>query len=123
MKKGLRRAAGYVGTGVVGAASVMATDGVVTRIGALNGHPIARAAARLGLAGGLALIARKLGVPKFAVAGLVAGPVLVTTLDAGVSMISRPAGAPALQPPPALGPGNAGDPWPPLPRHAVAARR
>lgn len=114
--------------GASGAAAVVALDSILARIPSLNGHPLARAALRLG--GGLAAaalasraaerVASREGraVARAAADGLLAGPVLVTVLDAGVAMI----GQRRVEPPPARTVAEIGEPWAPRPAWVVGTQ-
>lgn len=114
--------------GISGAAAVVLLDSVLARVTSLNGHPLARAALRLG--GGLAaatLAARAAervpsrqgrALARAAADGLLAGPVLVTVLDAGVAMI----GQRRVEPPPARTIAELGEPWAPRPAWVVGAQ-
>lgn len=105
--------------GVSGAVAVGAIDGTVTRVDALNTSRIGRAAARLALAGIVAWAAHKAKAPEPVVGGVLVGAVLVTALDAAVSLIPRN----RVDPPP-IPPGThaglVGLPWGPQPAYAVS---
>lgn len=100
-------------TGLAGAVSVVVTELLVG--GLFNGSPLARGVARLAVAGGAGFAAERLGAPEAVSCGIVAGPVLMTTLDVGVSAIGR---RPRIDPPPVTDPTQAGAPWPPRPPYA-----
>ena len=75
--------------GVCGAASVIITDAIVTRVDPINRSRIAMGASRvsLGLLGAFGL--DKLDAPSTVSRGVAAGPIMVTVIDAFVSSISR----------------------------------
>lgn len=75
--------------GLSGAATVAAVDNSVIRARALQRCPLLRAAARIGIALAGANVARRAGAPPSVSDGMVAGAVLVSALDLGVSMIAR----------------------------------
>lgn len=115
----LRRAAT---TGASGAAAVVALDSLLSRLPSLNAHPVWRGALRIaaGVAASEALSRHVKGATADAVAdGLVAGPVLVTVLDLGVSMV----GLRRMEPPPVRTAGELGAPWPPQPPWALPSGR
>lgn len=104
--------------GVSGALSVFVIDSVLSRIPALNGSPSGRAAVRLVSASIASIAADSIGAPGEISAGILAGPVMVTTLDLGVAMVGRS----RVDPPPVLvsqGPEALGAPWPQKPLYAA----
>jgi hypothetical protein len=105
-------------TGVVGAISVAATDGVATRLPVLNARPAGRAVVRLALAGAACWAAWKLKAPEAVVAGILVGPVLVTTLDVAVALIGRDPEK-RLEPPVARTVEELGAPWAPQPAYLM----
>lgn len=78
--------------GLSGAATVAALDNSVTLARPLQRCPLLRAAARIGIALAGASLARRAGAPPAIADGMVAGAVLVSTLDLGVSVIARARG-------------------------------
>jgi len=99
--------------GGVAALTVLVIDSVISRIPALNGSSFVRGITRLAAGGGLAYLASaRKTIPDIVPQGIVGGAVLMTALDVGTSLISRPAGLPAL-PGPAAAVLAAGQPWPP----------
>lgn len=104
---------GGAATGLVGAASVVAVELLLGRLGLCSA--LGRGVVRLGLAAGAGLAAERLGAPDEVSRGVVAGPVLVTALDVGVAAIGR---RPRIDPPPVSDPAKAGAPWPPRPPYA-----
>jgi hypothetical protein len=96
--------------GVIATASTVVIDGTVSRIQALNGHPLLRGATRLGAAGGIAYGASKLKAPTFVIEGVIVGAVFVTALDIGISLIGQRR---RLEPPPPQNMAMIGAPWAP----------
>ena len=95
--RGLPRAGGdgppnALAIGLSGAATVVALDNAVTRARALQRCPILRAAARIGIALAGASVPRRVGSPPAVADGMVAGAVLVSALDLGISVIARTRG-------------------------------
>jgi len=101
--------------GLAGAVSVVAMQHAVQLAPALNAAPFGRLLARLALAGLAAAAAERLDAPRVAT-GIVAGAVLVSSLDAGVALVSSTPRR--LDPPPVTDPARAGDPWAPRPPYA-----
>jgi hypothetical protein len=97
--------------GAVGALTVVVLDSLVSRVPALNGAPVGRAAARLGLATAAAWATQRAAAPIAVAPGIVTGAVLVTLLDVATMQI----GQRRVEPPP----GPVGAAWAPLPAYRV----
>ena len=101
--------------GVTGAFSISVIDGTLTRLPWLNGRVVGRALSRLAIAAAVAYGAWKIKAPPFVYTGVLAGAVLVTTLDTIIASIPRR----RLDPPPARDAQSAGLPWGPQPMYSV----
>jgi hypothetical protein len=100
--------------GVTGAFSISVIDGTLTRLPWLNSRVVGRALSRLAIASALAYGAWKIKAPPFVYEGLLAGAVLVTTLDTIIAAIPRR----RLDPPPPQDAQSAGLPWGPQPMYS-----
>lgn len=104
--------------GFTGAVSIAVIDSVIARAPILRyGGRTRRIATRLAIAGLLAYGTRKVGAPVVITEGIVAGAVLMSTLDIFVWSIM--AWMPLINPPPVIDPKRIGEPWPPQPLYTL----
>jgi hypothetical protein len=80
--------------GLSGAAAVLITDAVVTRVPTINRSRVAMGASRVTLGALGAYGAERLDAPNAAVCGVIAGPIMMTAIEAAMHAI--PATRPQL---------------------------
>lgn len=120
----MRLTARRIAVGVTGAISVAVVDSGVQRIAALSRRPWLRAVARVGASVALVAVAARIAtaartaghtdlaeLAEATADGMVAGPVLMATLEAGIAMIPRR----RMEPPAVRTAARIGDPWPAAP--------
>jgi hypothetical protein len=100
--------------GIAGAGTVAIVDGAISRTQALNRSPLSRGGTRLAAGVASAYAAKWTGAPRPVIEGIVAGCVMMTLLDAVVSLC-----APNKVNPPQAPAGRLGEPWGPVPRYAL----